>query len=74
MKKALSLVLALAMSLSLVACGSKTEAPAPEASAPEANKEPNIAPVSIDISPMLEKALEATLERIPTFNVRIRRS
>ena len=35
MKKIMASALALAMSLSLVACGGKTETPAPEASAPE---------------------------------------
>ena len=37
----------------------------PQQAAPEAksNQTPNIAPVSIDVSPMLEKALEATMQK-----------
>ena len=36
---------------------------APAQQAPEAAPQPKIAPVSIDVSPMLEKALEATLQK-----------
>ena len=40
--------------------------------APEANQTPNIAPVSIDVSPMLEKALEATLAKfVAAFDKKI---
>ena len=40
--------------------------------APETNQTPNIAPVSIDVSPMLEKALEATMQKfVAAFDKRI---
>ncbi len=46
----------------------------PQQQAPEtnANSTPNIAPVSIDVSPMLEKALEATMQKfVAAFDKRI---
>ena len=45
----------------------------PQQQAPEAqNTTPNIAPVSIDVSPMLEKALEATMQKfVAAFDKRI---
>ncbi len=45
----------------------------PQQPAPEAKEQtPNIAPVSIDVSPMLEKALEATMQKfVAAFDKRI---
>ena len=47
----------------------------PQQPAPEAKEQtPNIAPVSIDVSPMLEKALEATMQKfVAAFDKRIER-
>lgn len=46
--------------------------PPQQPQAPEANSTPNIAPVSIDVSPMLEKALEATMQKfVAAFDKRI---
>lgn len=46
----------------------------PPQQAPEVNQTPNIAPVSIDVSPMLEKALEATLAKfVSAFDKKIER-
>ena len=44
----------------------------PQQPAHEENKTPNIAPVSIDVSPMLEKALEATMQKfVAAFDKKI---
>ena len=46
--------------------------PMPGYYAPQQDAQPNIAPVSIDVSPMLEKALEATLEKfVSAFDKKI---
>ena len=46
--------------------------PPQQQAAPEAPQTPNIAPVSIDVSPMLEKALEATMQKfVAAFDKRI---